>query len=440
MKILPYQLETTNDLLTSRAGLLSIAELMNSLGLGDRINTCFPQPGSNRGFKPSVFMETLILMQHEGGFHLDDVRHLREDRALGTVLGLEQIPQAASLGNWLRRMGKHPEWSTVLNQVNQTVLQATLHHRKAITLDIDATEIIASKADAHWTYKNNRGYMPMVGHIAETGQIVACDFREGNTPPAKDNLNFIRQCQDSLPAGCYVQKLRIDAAGYQTNIIKHCDQQQIDYAIRAKMSAYLKEVILDAPENDWHPLLSRKGGAMPGHSTYRTVHFMGDYEQAFTVVVQRKELKGQVDLEVLQSDEEVCAQGFVYRAIATNRETMTDSEIIHWYNQRGEDSENRIKELKLDFGGDTLPCSDFDANAVYFSVCALAYNLFALMRQLLPEDMECHRANTIRWRLYAMAAKVVKTGRQVFVKVQAQHQALLDQVLAAMREFEPLLG
>jgi hypothetical protein len=203
------------------------------------------------------------------------------------------------------------------------------------------------------------------------------------------------------------------------------------------MSAYLKEAILDAPENDWQPLLNRKGDVMPGHSTYRTLHFIGGYEQAFTVVVQRKELKGQADLDILQSEEEVCAQGYVYRAIATNRETMTDSEIIHWYNQRAEDSENRIKELKLDFGGDTLPCSDFDANAVYFSICALAYNLFALMRQLLPEGLECHRAKTIRWRLYAMAAKVIKTGRQVFVKVQAQHQALLGQMLTIMREFEP---
>jgi len=440
MKILPYQLETTNDLLTSRVGLLSIAELMKSLGLADQINACFPQPGSNRGFKPSVFMETMILMQHEGGFHLDDVRYLREDTALQTVLGLEQIPQAASLGNWLRRMGKHPQWNTALTRVNQTVLQSALHKRKAITLDIDATEIIAGKADAHWTYKSNRGYMPMVGHIAETGQIVACDFREGNTPPAKDNLSFIRQCQDSLPAGCYVQKLRIDAAGYQTDIIKHCDQQRIAYAIRAKMSAYLKELILSVPDSDWQPLLNRKGDVMAGHSSYRTLHVIGDYQQAFTVVVQRKRFKGQSDLEILQSEEEVCAQGYVYRAIATNRETLTDSEIIHWYNQRAEDSENRIKELKLDFGGDTLPCSDFDANAVYFSICALAYNLFALMRQLLPEGLECHRAKTIRWRLYAIAAKVVKTGRQVFVKVQAQHQILLDQILTTLREFEPPPG
>ena len=250
MKILAYQVETTNDLLTSRAGLLSIAELMKSIGLADRIDTCFPLPGSNRGFKPSVFIETLILMQHEGGFHLDDVRYIQEDKALRTVLGLAQIPKADSLGDWLRRMGKHPQFTTAFSAVNQLVLQSALHKRKAITLDIDATEIIAAKADARWTYKSNRGYMPMVGHIAETGQIVACDFREGNTPPAKDNLKFILQCQNSLPAGCYLQNLRIDAAGYQVDIIKHCDQQCIDYAIRAKMSAYLKEMILSAPEHD----------------------------------------------------------------------------------------------------------------------------------------------------------------------------------------------
>jgi hypothetical protein len=77
---------------------------------------------------------------------------------------------------------------------------------------------------------------------------------------------------------------------------------------------------------------------------------------------------------------------------------------------------------------------------VYFSICALAYNLFALMRQLLPEGLECHRAKTIRWRLYAMAAKVTKTERRVFVKVQAQHQALLDQVLTTMQQFEPPPG
>ena len=41
------------------------------------------------------------------------------------------------------------------------------------------------------------------------------------------------------------------------------------------------------------------------------------------------------------------------------------------------------------------------------------------------------------WRLYAMAAKVIKTGRQLFVKLQARNQILLEQVLIALRRFEP---
>jgi hypothetical protein len=44
---------------------------------------------------------------------------------------------------------------------------------------------------------------------------------------------------------------------------------------------------------------------------------------------------------------------------------------------------------------------------------------------------------TIRWRLYAMAAKVVKTARQYFVKLQHKNHALLEQVLTALRRFEP---
>jgi len=137
------------------------------------------------------------------------------------------------------------------------------------------------------------------------------------------------------------------------------------------------------------------------------------------------------------SGEQITAQGYIYRAIATNQNNWSDSRVTHWYNQRGEDSENRIKELKLDFGGDTLPCTDFNANALYFLISALSYNLLALMRQLLPEALAHHRAPTLRWRLYAMAAKVVKTGRQLFVKLQTKNQRLLEQVLNALRRFDP---
>ena len=53
---------------------------------------------------------------------------------------------------------------------------------------------------------------------------------------------------------------------------------------------------------------------------------------------------------------------------------------------------------------------------------ALSYTLLALMRQLLPEALTHHRAMTLRWRLYAIAGKGVRSGRQLFVKLKEKHR------------------
>ena len=99
-------------------------------------------------------------------------------------------------------------------KVNKAVLKAALHRCKKVTLDIDATEVVAHKAQAQWTDNKRKGFMPMVGQIADV------DFRQGNVPPAQGNLAFIQQCQQSLPESYAVSALRIDAAGYQTKIIE----------------------------------------------------------------------------------------------------------------------------------------------------------------------------------------------------------------------------
>ena len=327
-----------------------------------------------------------------------------------------------------------------VSRVNKRVLKTALHRCKGITLDIDATEIISQKADAQWTYKKNQGYMPMVGHIAEVGMVVACDFRSGNTSPAKDNLAFIQQCKSALPRDCYIKALRIDAAGYQAKIIQYCEEQAIHYAIRAKMSASIKEYIEAREEKDWKPLIHKNGEASQHQSTCHTVHWLSGHETPLTLVIQRKAIKGQIelDMDTATDSTKLTQQGYIYRCIVTDQEDWTDSQIIHWYNQRGEDSENRIKELKIDFGGDVLPCSDFGANALYFMISALSFNLLALMRLFLPEDLAHHRAITIRWRLYAIAAKVVRTGRQIFIKMKRKHQELLEAVLDRIRLIVPV--
>ena len=121
MNILPFELESTNDFLTSRAGLVCAAELMKSLSLTDLLDNHFPTPGSNRGFKPSTFVNSLILMMHDGGKCLDDLRFIRNDLALRQLIGLKTVPQADSTGGWLRRLGQRGV--SGIAKVNRSVLK-----------------------------------------------------------------------------------------------------------------------------------------------------------------------------------------------------------------------------------------------------------------------------------------------------------------------------
>jgi hypothetical protein len=56
MNILNYKLNTTNELLTSRIGLLATAHTINALNLSNAIDKHFPALGSNSALKASVFI------------------------------------------------------------------------------------------------------------------------------------------------------------------------------------------------------------------------------------------------------------------------------------------------------------------------------------------------------------------------------------------------
>jgi hypothetical protein len=124
---------------------------MQQIGFSEAVDKYFPAPKSNRGYRPSIFVTPLILMFQEGGRCLDDLRHLRQDEALRLLLRMEKIPESDSTGDWLRRMGQ--KGVGAVTEVNRLVLKKSLHNRKTVTLDIDATLSESKNKSAQWTYK-----------------------------------------------------------------------------------------------------------------------------------------------------------------------------------------------------------------------------------------------------------------------------------------------
>jgi hypothetical protein len=125
-------------------------------------------------------------------------------------------------------------------------------------------------------------------------------------------------------------------------------------------------------------------------------------------------------------------EGQRYHVVASNREE-TAEQTLDWYHQRGEHSENRIKELKCGFGMERMPCGQFGANALFFAVGVLAYNLHKLFaRTVLPASWKTKRAGSVRYALYAVAGKAASTGGQLLLRVSREAYELFAPVRRAL--------
>jgi hypothetical protein len=305
--------------------------------------------------------------------------------------------------------------------VNRRTLKRALKKgkEKEYTLDIDATGIESEKETAKMTYKGYTGYMPMVGHLAENGLVVGDEFREGNDSPVARNLEFLKYCERQMPKGKKITAFRADSAAYQAKVINHCHDNGIAYAIGGDLDEAVKKVILMIKDDEWRPYQNGFIG--------ETIHCMNETKEAFRLVAIRRPFQG----SLFESEDGMER----YTIIATNRHESAE-EVVKWYNQRGECSENRIKELKIGFGMERMPCGQFEANAVFFRIGVLAYNIGRLfVMSTLEESWHRHQVKTLRWKLYGTAGKIVFHGRAVYLKVSRSLQKLFAHVRLRSWEF-----
>ena len=195
---------------------------------------------------------------------------------------------------------------------------------------------------------------------------------------------------------------RADSASYEAGVMNRCFAHQVLFTITADQDRAVKEAIKAIKEEEWQPYERDKEIA-------ETVHTMNDTKEAFRLIVQRWP-KLQAEL--------FDPEPYCYHVVATNREEPA-REVVILHNQRGQ-MENFIKELKEGFGLDWMPCGESHANAVFFRIGVIAYNLFQALKLLgLPVWWRTWTIATVRWRLYQTAARLVHHAHQVLLKLSA---------------------
>lgn len=130
--VFPFKLERTSEELTAHGGLALLAECAHGLGLRHLVNRHRPPPGSPRGYAPAVFVENVLLMLLGGGRTLEDLRELEREAAVRDLVGVAELPDPDTVGDWLRRMGDPQRGLAGLGQVRD-VLTARILRRDGIT-------------------------------------------------------------------------------------------------------------------------------------------------------------------------------------------------------------------------------------------------------------------------------------------------------------------
>ncbi len=422
--ILNYKIESTNEKLTPRTGVAIFGEFLKGISFKKLCNQHIPNSIHHKAYSPFEFIYPLILMLHSGGRVLDDIKEIRLDEALKTLLKIETIPTAGAVTKYLHRHGLAGEQG--IQEIKKSYLKRFLKSIKnqELILDIDATFIEAHKHNTLYSYLGEPGYMPMVGHI-NGGYVINTDFREGNAAPASNNLEFIKACVLQLPIAVKFDRFRADSASYQAEIFNYCDKENILFSISGQKDSSVMYEIDHIEDEQWIRLNDKEQIAEFNHT-------MTHADNAFRMIVIKKDITPTLpELDGYLSEEtKTKLKEEIYYTIATNDIELESEEILRLHRQRGETSENKIKELKNGFNMSYLPTSNFDANSFYFAIGTLAHNLFLLFKQILDKSLQHHTVKTIRYKLYHIAGKVVEHSRYITLKVNEQFMELLQTIRA----------
>jgi hypothetical protein len=126
---------------------------------------------------------------------------------------------------------------------------------------------------------------------------------------------------------------------------------------------------------------------------------------------------------------------YKYQLYITNLD-LAGAEIWRLYRQRA-DSENRIKELKHEFGMNGFCLHKFYAAEAAFRMVLVAYNLLSLFRQGVLKQRIQQTLSTIRFKCFALGGWIVKNGRKKALKlsVAMQRRVWLDGLFSKLVDF-----
>jgi hypothetical protein len=448
--ILPFVIEQApqRDDVTARAGLPLVVETMRAVGVDEVAAAALPPSQRQRGFAPAEKLEALVTLLAAGGDRVEDVRVLAEDKGLEKLLGTA-FPSPDALLDFLGQFhdprcweGRPPDkkaWVApespglrALEVVNRTVVERGAERRQTqATIDHDGTIIEAHKREATIAYEGTRGFQPLVAVWAEQQLIVADEFRDGNVAGGEDPLSSVERAFGNLPAWVTERRFRADSAAYYTPLLKYLVREQIGFAISADMSRELRACCERVVDRRWARLDTREHEEV---DVAEVAFTPGDWPRDAWPLRY-------IALRFTPRQQEMFEQhGVRYHAVVSNRRDLDAGALVRWHREKAGTIEQVHRVMKDELGAAVLPSARFGANAAWFRINALTFNVLTILkRSALPERLREARPKRLRYELFTLPGELSVHQRRLSVRVPVGDQRLQEIVeargrLLAMRD------
>jgi hypothetical protein len=382
---------------TAWGGLALMKQMLDRL----RFREAFPQfgipePSSNRGYASCQLIEQFIVSIWCGSCRFAHAEMVRLDNVLSRLFGWSIAAEFKAI---MRLFGRFDMLTNERVQGNMyRWLFGKLPSMKCVTLDLDSTVVTRNgqQEGASRGYNPARhgraSHHPLLAFIAEFQLVANFWLRPGNVHSANNILQFLESTLAHL-TGKTVGLLRADSGFFDDAFLSALELKHIPYIVAAKLTYPLQRAIYRA--GDWWAL---KQGIEIGEMEYQAA----GWKKARRIIVIRqsssdREPPGK-SLSLFPDDP--VARVWRYSAYVTDL-ALPAVEVWRAYRGRA-DAENRIKELKADFGLDAFNMKKFWATEAALSFAMLAYNLMSLFRQTVMRTRVKHTLSTLHGMVMAV--------------------------------------
>jgi hypothetical protein len=408
------KIEFTDKEITPWSGILLLKKMLDRMQFDCVLSDLpLPEQGSNRGYSSQQLIKQFLTSVWCGASKFEHCEVTRQDEVMRQCWGFTTMAGHKSFQRFFR---KH---NTAINHDIFTGLYQWFFSNLKFdnyTLDVDSTVITRYGNQQGSTKGYNpkkpgrNSHHPLMAFVAETNMVANFWLRPGDAYTSNNFESFIADTIEKL-SGRQIGLLRADSGFYDHKVFDLLEQspQCSGYIIAARMYKPIQQLV--ASQSAW---LKLADGIEVAESMYQSPLWVKP--RRLVMIRQQLSKRPKATGKVLKLfEQEGIYKDYRYSCFVTNL-TLPAAVVWQLYRQRA-NAENRIKELKYDFGADSFNLNDFNATEACLNWVMMAYNFISLFRQTVLSTKVHERMKTLRYQIFAIGGYIIKNGSQKILKL-----------------------